>query len=359
MQGENDMKLSVDITKTLEDFRLKANFTADNCSLALLGESGSGKSMTLKCISGIETPDKGEIILNNRILYSSEKKINIPIKDRKVGYLFQNYSLFPNMTVEENIAFGLNKKLTKHEKQELVLKKIEDMKLSGLNKRYPFELSGGQQQRVALARALAVEPEILLLDEPFSALDEYLRGYMIKQLKEDLTGFKGISIFVTHNMEEAYELCNTIAVLSNGKVDALGLKENIFAKPPTLSVAKLTGCKNISPVEKISKNIVTALDWGIKIKCREEVYDHAKFIGIRAHYLEIAKGENENVFSCWPVFTSETLFRTKVYIKFNNKFKSEKNYHVVWDISKEQWELVKNEPVPWKIKINKEKLFLI
>lgn len=168
------MALLVDIEKVLQGFTLKVKLDIGNETLGLLGQSGCGKSMTLKCIAGIETPTKGKIILNGRTLFDSEKGINIPIKKRKVGYLFQNYALFPNMTVLQNIQFGL-KDLSQKEREKIAQDKINMFQLNGLENRYPSQLSGGQQQRVAIARALAVEPEILLLDEPFSALDNFLK----------------------------------------------------------------------------------------------------------------------------------------------------------------------------------------
>ena len=356
------MKLEADIVKKFKDFELKVKFEAGDSTLGLLGESGSGKSMILKCISGIETPDSGKIILNKRILFDSEKKINMPIRERRVGFLFQNYALFPNMTVEENIGFGLSKKIPQTEKQKKINKEIEIMQLKGLEKRYPYELSGGQQQRAALARAIAVEPEILLLDEPFSALDEHLRNHMIKQLKEDISEFNGITIFVTHNMEESYQLCRNIIILSHGRIDAYGDKEDIFNKPPTLSSAKLTGCKNISRVKRIDSNIFEAVDWGCRIIANEKVNFSISYVGIRAHYLELTEKyflEDTNVFDCWPAFTNETLFRTKVYIKLNDPPDVLKNYHMLCDISKEEWDLIKDKPLPWKIRINPEKIFFI
>lgn len=362
MQGEDDMKLKVDITKKLKDFELNVKLISNSQTLALLGESGSGKSMTLKCISGIETPDSGEIILNDRILYSSEKRINIPIRERKVGFLFQNYALFPNMTVEENIGFGLNKNIPKLKKQKIIKEKIEAMQLNGMEKRYPFELSGGQQQRAALARALAVEPDILLLDEPFSALDEYLRNYMTEQLKAAISEFNGTTVFVTHNMEEAYQLCSNIAILSKGKVNAYGDRENIFNSPPTYSAAKLTGCKNISKIKKISSNVFEAVDWNCKIASKGKIEDSISYVGMRAHYFELAEkysDKNENIFNCWPVFMSEALFRVKVYIKLNEEPSDTKDYHIIWDISKEEWNQLKDKTLPWKIHINPEKFFFM
>lgn len=357
---EITMGLEVDITKKLAGFELRVKFKADNDILGLLGASGSGKSMTLRCIAGIVTPDTGKIVLNGRVLFDSENKINIPIRERKVGFLFQNYALFPNMTVEQNIGFGLVKSISKVERTNKIKKKIADLQLIGMEKRYPYQLSGGQQQRVALARALVVEPEILLLDEPFSALDEYLKNSMIVQLRDDLRSFMGTSIFVTHNMEEAYQLCNNIMIITGGSIDAIGHKDAIFNNPPTLCAAELTGCKNISRARKIESNIIEAIDWGCRIVFNYKIEESITAIGIRAHYLEINENnEDINTFNCWVVFTSETLFRTKVFLKFSEPIRDEKNYNILWDISKEEWNLVKNKPLPLRIRINPEKVIQI
>lgn len=191
------MALYVDIKKKLPGFCLDVNFEAGTNTVGLLGASGSGKSMTLRCIAGIETPDSGIIELNGHILFDSAKGINLPIRKRRVGFLFQNYALFPNMTVEENIRFGLGS-LSVSEQLKKVREMISVMHMEGLEKRYPSQLSGGQQQRAALARALVIDPEVLLLDEPLSALDEHLRDNMLKQMIETLSGYRGVTLFVTH-----------------------------------------------------------------------------------------------------------------------------------------------------------------
>ncbi len=354
------MSLEVDIVKKFGNFKLEVSFKTNNGTLGLLGASGSGKSMTLRCIAGIETPDKGKIVLNDRVLYDSENKINIPIRDRRIGFLFQNYALFPNMTVEQNIGFGIPKSISASESQDKIRKKIKDMHLQGMEKKYPSQLSGGQQQRVALARSLVVEPEILLLDEPFSALDEHLRNNMLVQLKEDLSEFEGTSVFVTHNMEEAYQLCTDIIILTGGRIDAEGHKEDVFNNPTTPSSAKLTGCKNISKAEKVGRNIVEAVEWGVKITLKKEVPDDISYLGIRAHYLEMNEQPGDkNTFQCWSVFTSEALFNIKVYLKFSSPERDTKNYDILWDIPKEEWKLIKDKPLPWKIRINPEKVILM
>ena len=163
------MSLSVDIEKKLGAFHLRSQFEAPDETMALLGASGCGKSMTLKCIAGIVTPDRGRIVLGGRVLFDSEKKINLPPQQRRVGYLFQQYALFPNMSVEQNILCGIRSG-DKAEKRRVLAEKIRMFRLEGLEKKHPAQLSGGQQQRVALARILCSEPEAILLDEPFSAI---------------------------------------------------------------------------------------------------------------------------------------------------------------------------------------------
>ena len=177
----------------------------DNIS-GLMGASGSGKSMTLKCIAGIETPDQGRIVLNDRVLFDSEKKINVPIQKRNVGYMFQSYALFPNMDVYENISVGLRAR--KVNDVDIVVRKVmKQFQISELASRYPKQLSGGQRQRVALARLMAYEPDVLLLDEPFSALDEDLKEDLLRELKSELQISKPV-VFVSHNEEEVSELCD-------------------------------------------------------------------------------------------------------------------------------------------------------
>ncbi len=202
--------------------------------------------MILRCIAGLETPDTGQIVLNGNILFDSEKKINLPTHDRRVGFLFQNYALFPHLTVSENIAFGLPKGLSKIAVEQRVQARSQALELFKFGHRYPRELSGGQQQRVALARALASEPEILLLDEPFSALDTYLRDRLEKLLRTTLVDYSGITLFVTHNLEEAYRICPNLLVVEDGKIAAFNFKKQIFDRPPSRHVAQLTGCKNFS-----------------------------------------------------------------------------------------------------------------
>ncbi|WP_278462082.1 sulfate/molybdate ABC transporter ATP-binding protein [Holdemanella biformis] len=208
--------LEVQIYKKLAEFDLDVSFQVDDNILGLMGASGSGKSMTLKCIAGIETPDQGRIVLNNRVLFDSEKKINVPIQKRNVGYMFQSYALFTNMNVYENISVGLRARKVKD--VDIVVQKVmQQFRIFELASRYPKQLSGGQRQRVALARLMAYEPDVLLLDEPFSALDEDLKKDLLQELKSELQISKPV-IFVSHDKEEVNYLCDLKYKIKQGEI---------------------------------------------------------------------------------------------------------------------------------------------
>ncbi len=208
--------LEVQIYKKLEEFDLDISFQVDDNILGLMGASGSGKSMTLKCIAGIEMPDQGRIVLNGRVLFDSEKKINVPIQKRNVGYMFQSYALFPNMNVYENISVGLRARKVKD--VDIVVQKVmQQFRIFELASRYPKQLSGGQRQRVALARLMAYEPDVLLLDEPFSALDEDLKKDLLQELKSELQISKPV-IFVSHDKEEVNYLCDLKYKIKQGEI---------------------------------------------------------------------------------------------------------------------------------------------
>ena len=219
MEGERKTGIEVSIRKRLGAFYLDVEFATEASSLGILGASGSGKSMTLKCIAGIVTPDEGRIAINGRVVYDSKQGINIKPQKRKVGYLFQDYALFPTYNAYHNITAGLRGMSTaqKREKAEGLIKRFH---LEGLEKHYPYQLSGGQQQRVALARIIAYEPDVILLDEPFSALDSHLRLQMQQEVQALLPIFD-TAIMVTHNQEEAHKLCSALYVIDGGRIEVL------------------------------------------------------------------------------------------------------------------------------------------
>ena len=219
------MSLSVDIEKKLGAFHLRSQFEAPDETMALLGASGCGKSMTLKCIAGIVTPDRGRIVLGGRVLFDSEKKINLPPQQRRVGYLFQQYALFPNMSVEQNILCGIRSG-DKAEKRHVLAEKIRMFRLEGLEKKHPAQLSGGQQQRVLLARALCAAKELLLLDEPVTGLDPVVTAEFYRLIKK-LNRDSGIAvIMVSHDIECAVENANKILHLGSRGVEFFGTTED-------------------------------------------------------------------------------------------------------------------------------------
>ena len=292
------MSLYVDIEKAFPDFKLSVRLEGQNEVIALLGGSGCGKSLTLKCIAGIEKPDKGRIVINGEVVFDSENHINLPPQKRHVGYLFQNYALFPTMTVWNNIFCVVKK--PKNERHAIVNDIIKKFQLEGVKNLYPRQISGGQQQRTALARILVSEPRILMLDEPFSALDTHLKWRMEQEIASVLAEFRGVTVFVSHNRDEVYRISDRIAVMNDGRIESTGTKEDVFDSPKTLAAALMTGCKNISRAEKLDDFHAKAIDWGVTLKTERPVPDSVKYIGVRAHHFErvfeTASEDEENIF---------------------------------------------------------------
>ena len=288
------MRLFVDIQKKMGDFKLNAHFSSTADVFGLLGASGSGKSMTLKCIAGIETPDKGSIILDGITLFDSEKRINLPPQKRKVAYLFQNYALFPSMTVQQNILCALHREKDKQRKERILKEMIEMTALSGYEKHYPHELSGGQKQRVALARSLVNRPRLLMLDEPFSALDEQLRVHLQLETQLLLKQFDCPVLLVTHDRTEAYRLCDEIALVHKGSILVQKETKALFEHPENIHAARMTGCKNIAAAEKTGEFMLFVPNWNVHLKTALPLYDNLTAVGIRAHYLDESTEENRH-----------------------------------------------------------------
>ncbi|PYG84830.1 molybdate transport system ATP-binding protein [Ruminiclostridium sufflavum DSM 19573] len=350
------MSLYVNIKKVMGNFTLEVEFSANNEITALLGASGCGKSMTLKCIAGIETPDEGTIVLDGRVLFDSEQKINLSPQKRKVGYLFQNYALFPNMTVEENIGIGVIS--GKHERKEAVEEKIKIFYLEGLEKKRPHQLSGGQQQRVALARIMASEPDIIMLDEPFCALDSYLKWQLEQKIMDSLSGFQGTVLLVSHNRNEVYRFSKTVAVISDGRVETVSEKKSLFAAPKKLSAALLTGCKNISRVEKLAEHTLRAVDWDLELHTEKGLSDEIKYVGIRAHYLKYTEREDlHNVMTCEVAKVIENPFSYIIMLK--NKSGKDDNSQIRWEIDKDLWRDISVKDSPIRIIFKEEDLLLL
>ena len=223
------MRLQAEFRKKVKTETIEISLDLENEVLGILGRSGCGKSVTLRCLAGILQPDKGRIQLDDKILFDREKKISEKAQKRKIGYLFQNYALFPNMTVQENIAFAFGKEKEKDFLEEL----LERFYLTEVAELYPAVLSGGQQQRTAMARMLAAKPDVILLDEPFSALDSFLQQEMEREVQQVLQSFGGVSILVSHNKEEIFRLTQKCMVMEQGKIAEIGDTKEIFAHPKT------------------------------------------------------------------------------------------------------------------------------
>lgn len=223
------MLIHVDVEKELvsrgRSFRLKAEFTSEERFVVLFGPSGSGKTLTLQSVAGLATPDAGRIALNGRVLFDSKAGVNIPSRSRGIGYLFQDYALFPHLSVAENVGFPLKKgfrwRLSKPDRRR-VQEILDLFEISHLAESFPFDLSGGQKQRVALARALVCRPDILLLDEPFSALDTLLRVKLRRELSEIQARFDIPVIMITHDPEDIEAFAETLVIYESGRVCSVG-----------------------------------------------------------------------------------------------------------------------------------------
>lgn len=285
------MSLKADIQKDFGTFKLKLNIEAENETLALLGSSGCGKSLSLKCIAGVIKPDRGHIELNGRTLFDSARRIDLSPQQRRTGLMFQNYALFPNMTLLQNIKAGARREKNSALREKMTAEIMDSMGLSELGGRLPSQLSGGQQQRAALARILVSQPEILLLDEPFSALDSHLRFRLEGELRSVIRDFGKTVILVSHDRDEVYRLSDKIAVMNHGRVETQGSRDRVFAHPETKTAAILTGCRNISPIRRLSDREILAEDWKIRLKV-PHVGTETAYAGIRTEDLRLGEGEN-------------------------------------------------------------------
>ena len=243
------MNLYLDMEKCLGSFHLCVKLEAADETTALLGASGCGKSMTLKCIAGIERPDRGRIVLDDTVLFDSERHIDLPPQKRRVGYLFQQYALFPSMTAAQNIRCAIRGG-SRAEKAALLAEFVRRFRLEGLEKKLPAQLSGGQQQCVALARILAAQPRAILLDEPFSALDGFLKWSLELELADLLADFDGPIVWVSHDPGECRRNCSRVCVMEAGTAGVRRPMAELAARPDSLSAARLAGYKNFLAAER-------------------------------------------------------------------------------------------------------------
>jgi len=365
--GQGDMappfQLKVALEHQLTEFSLELNFSSTSRRLGMLGASGAGKSQVLRCLAGLETPRQGRIELNGRVIFDSQRNINLPLRRRRIALVFQHYALFPHLSVAENVGFSLAQ-LPPKERQARVKLQLDRVGLRELAHRYPSQLSGGQQQRIALARALASEPNLLLLDEPFSAQDTYLRRQLQQQLDDLLQDCQVPALLVTHDLEEAYRLSDELLVIDHGQLLAQGPKHDVFDQPRDLVVARLSGCKNISRIRQISPTRLWAMDWQLEIHSLEAGNGESSHVGIRANHLKLRPAgqshqpQSSNQWLCSVVKVSEGPFQVSVYVVPSNHSDITMEPIQV-EVRRPDWQQLLEHPQPWVLDLPHGQLLLL
>ena len=306
----------------VRNFNLKIN---KGEFISIVGESGSGKTTLLNIIGLLEKQTSGDIVVMG-IKNPTSKELT-KLQREFYGYVFQNYALFPTMTVEQNLMVAMDGK--KEEKRTKIKEQLERFELSGLEKRYPSQLSGGQQQRVALARMLLHQPEMIMLDEPFSALDGFLKDTLQLEMLELIEEYQKDVLMVSHSRDEIYRFCDNMVLLEKGSCILKGKTTDIFANPRKMEAARLTGCKNISVAEKRGSHSVYARDWDFVFETEEEVKDSIKYIGIRAHYMKPSDMPEEiNSMKIVSAGYTETPFENQHLFKNSENPKSRRLWYI-------------------------------
>ncbi|MBR4573810.1 MAG: ATP-binding cassette domain-containing protein [Lachnospiraceae bacterium] len=338
------MSVDVNVKKKYSDFELDVSFSVTGSRIGILGASGCGKTLTLRAIAGLMHPDEGMIRLNERVVFDSSQKINIKPQKRNIGYLFQEYALFPNMTVKGNIEAGMLGSSSKDIDE--LLKKYG---LWDVIDHRPDSLSGGQKQRCALLRMLVSDPQLILLDEPFSAMDAHLREKMRLELISILDGYDRTVILVSHDRDEIYQMCDHLVLMDNGKVIARGATEDVFKNPGTVAAARLTGCKNISAIVKMGDHNVRALAWNnIELETADVITEDITHIGIRAHDF-IPQKTGKNAIRCQKTTVSRLPFEW--YVTLDNG--------LWWKYPRQLGEPYSDSVVPPYISIEPDKIILL
>lgn len=348
------MAIEVRIHREFDDFKLDVQFQSGSRRIGILGASGCGKSLTLKSIAGIERPETGKIESAGKVFFDSAKKIWMPPQERNVGYLFQNYALFPTMTVEKNIGIAL--RCGKKEKEKKVRDMIDRFSLQGLEKKLPGQLSGGQQQRTALARIMIYEPDMILLDEPFSALDSYLKEQTQRECLELLQDYPGTVILVSHSRDEIYRFSEEVLVMDGGKAVIQKTVKELFEHPQKVAAAKLTGCKNIEEIVWKDGKHLYVPGWDMVIPAGMGNVGDAQAIGIRAHEFttERTESDGELVFPVYKPEVKEDLFEYHVQFFTSERAKTP----VVWNVSKKLWD-VGEKGVPKWLHLKREHILFL
>jgi molybdate transport system ATP-binding protein len=346
-------RLYADIHRRIGGFDLNVLIESDADRIGILGESGSGKSMTLKSIAGIEPVDSGHIEVDGRVLYDSSDKTDLKPQKRNVGYMFQNYALFPTMSVIKNVMAGLGRPT--EENRGKAADMLRRFRMDGFEDRLPGELSGGQQQRVALARIMVTEPDLILLDEPFSALDSYLRDRMQVEMLEMLDDYSGQVVMVSHSRDELYRFSDELFILNGGSIIKYGETRSVFREPESTIAARLTGCKNFSAAKVVDKHTVEANDWGVIIKLDREIPADITTIGYRAHNFSPVWGESqENCIKFDLVRVDDLPFEKNYYIRTLDN-----DAPLCWFVQGEEQRNLEKRGLPDYLKIEEEHVLLL
>ena len=361
------MSLDVRIKKSFGDYTLDVAFAAGDETLGFLGASGCGKSLTLRCIAGIETPDEGRIVVNGKVFFDSEQKINLTPQQRKTALLFQNYMLFPNLTVADNIGAGIGREVPKAERERIISEELERFGLRGFGQRYPAQLS-----RVALARMLAARPGILMLDEPFSALDSHLKGVLEQNLVSLFDAFEGTILYVSHDIDESLRFCDRIAVVDAGRIVEMDRGRELVDRPQSMAGLKLSGCKNAPAAEYAGEHMVHVPPWGIDVHTAQEVPRDVKCLGLRAFYVERAEGPGENCYRVRVDRVSDARFERMALLGFLDRDDAdgaavpfganEMSYlhqHMFWRVSMRTGEMLPEVGEELWVRIPPDKVYLV
>ncbi len=398
----NLASLTIDITKRLSGFTLRVQCETKADLVGVLGASGAGKSLLLKCLAGIEKPDTGRIVLDKRVLFDAQQGIDLPSRERVIALLFQNYALFPHLTVAENIAFGINpshRPKTHHSKkhpsiqqivtaEQIITKELHAVQMERFANHYPHQLSGGQQQRIALARALASRPQLLLLDEPFSALDTSLRSRLSQQLFNRLHTYPGKTLLVTHNFAEAYRT-RELLIIDRGQSIRQATPAQIYTQPEQRAIAQLTGPLNISPIQIVNSQI-HATNWQMQLTFTPSApHPLAPLLAIRPKNIRLIK---ESLYSnpqspsqttvrmttpknsvdppsrttpsldhasCWLANHWSLPDTVVLCLKLHSPAQTPTDYHLQARLSPQTWQTQQQQPLPWTLFLPPEHLILL
>lgn len=346
--GENQVKALDGVNLSVEEGEF----------LAVVGTSGSGKSTLLHMLGGLDYATFGSVLVSGKEIFKlNESELTI-FRRRNIGFIFQNYNLVPILNVYENIVLPIQLDGEKPDKG-FIREIMEILGIFDKKNSMPNQLSGGQQQRVALARIMAYEPEVILLDEPFSALDGYLKDRLQLELEEMLEDYQGTVIMVSHSRDEVYRFCEELVILEQGAVVVSGNTKQLFANPQYKEAAKLTGCKNITAIRRLDAHTAELVDWGIVLQLKREIPEMYTAIGYRAYdFIPIWGEPSENCLKVRMRTQAELPFEVQYYLQPENT--QCETTVLSWFLHRDQQSLIEEKGMPDYLQIVEEKcMFLL